>query len=709
MSTLNKLLQSSPQCSLLLIASLTALSLDGDSRLAADDAAPPNPQVDLYGDPLPRGAIARLGTVRYRNCDGSGRMEFLADGQTLLGCNGPDLVWLDVTTGEILKSVTLGESDTNELLAISQDRSLAAFSGSRRTETGEYEEHTVVVRCSDGGIHTTLGFQQPSALYRTSAAEFSSDGAQLVTGDYKGVLRTWDVATGQLISARELPVERDVTRIAISPDGSFLIACSYEGAYRWNWKTNSEFELIEGVEDAYGAQFTATGDWVIVSGHYRNGGLHLFDGVTGQLRRRLSVPKRHYYSRQFARTADGARLIATSSFNYFGQHPDPPGQVEFWDVESGELLQEIPFHTDLGSVALSPDERRLVVSSSDSMIAWDVESMERYGESYFGHHARVTTIAVSPDGAQALTGSDEGWAILWDLQSQQVMHVLEHHPGEMVRGLAFSGDGRWLATSALDDSVRIWNRDNGERAYTLYGHGEVGGRRYLAFSPDSRRLLSFGDDWFLRVFDVQTGKALLEHAIRPSGAVMTNQPDGTLAGDDLQFFDMAARFTSDGSGMFVSLNGFLYLFNVETGTEQLRYEEFDAGRISNSFPISFEADRAIGFRRESLPNGSAETFYADVLKLSAIGVERSIELIGHRYPQLTMSSDGELIAAVSSDTVSIYAAGSGIELARIELPIRAAWAADFSPNGDQLLIAHRDATVLVWDWRQFLLNEQVGE
>ena len=86
-----------------------------------------------------------------------------------------------------------------------------------------------------------------------------------------------------------------------------------------------------------------------------------------------------------------------------------------------------------------------------------------------------------------------------------------------MRAVAVSPDGALVAGSSLDDAVYVWNSSSGRQIYRLAGHGRYGGRRDLSFFADSRGLASWGDDFYLRVWDMKTGKARLEHAIRPKG------------------------------------------------------------------------------------------------------------------------------------------------------------------------------------------------
>src|SRR6202040_2960173 len=84
-------------------------------------------------------------------------------------------------------------------------------------------------------------------------------------------------------------------------------------------------------------------------------------------------------------------------------------------------------------------------------------------------------------------------------------------------GIAFSSDGKWLASSDLEHAVRLWDASTGKLVYKFLGHGQTGGKRIVQFSPDNRYLFSWGDDYFLRKWDVKTGKAVLEQRTRGTG------------------------------------------------------------------------------------------------------------------------------------------------------------------------------------------------
>src|SRR5262245_30487697 len=171
------------------------------------------------------------------------------------------------------------------------------------------------------------------------------------------------------------------------------------------------------------------------------------------------------------------------------------GRIRIWDATTGQFLRSLRgLDEGVYWLAFNPDGSRLAAARNDARVArcdhrvmvWDVASGEVVHDISVHHPGVRLHVAFSPDGKHVATGGgDKSLARIWSLETGRLVHTFDWHM-EPVEALAFSPDGQYLATGGKDGRVRVWDVKTGQPAHTPQKF--PAGVYSLAFSPDGKRL-----------------------------------------------------------------------------------------------------------------------------------------------------------------------------------------------------------------------------
>ena len=331
------------------------------------------------------------------------------------------------------------------------------------------------------------------------------DGDTALTGFSDGNIILWNIATGTEIrrfighSQGDYDPSRIVTYsgvndIALSANGLVAISAGDDGIIiLWDINTGEEIRRFEGHSGSVRSLAFHPDGLTAISGGYSGeskheaGELIQWDLKTGQEIRRFEGHVEAVVD--ISISSRGKKMIASSGeVNYGSSTPFQTYSLIIWDLESGEIIHRFDeLDRDLPSVAISPNGNLALTGSTDyNLYLWDMETGEQL-QILEGHTELVRKVIFSPDGSRALSGGGDGEIILWNLNKGEILARLNTHSAG-INDIAFNADGRTALSVGIDGNIILWDLFNAAQINRFKGHEAA--VLDVAFAPKGKYFLS---------------------------------------------------------------------------------------------------------------------------------------------------------------------------------------------------------------------------
>jgi WD40 repeat protein len=607
-----------------------------------------------------------------------------------------------------------------------QSQTINATRNSRQMQAVLLALHSMQISPSSEAAQVLLSNLAASPIARTTHNElvvsvaFSPDGKFVVSGSWNGTAQVWEAATGKIIS--RMLVESNsswsdhFSAVSFSPDGKYVVSVSLcEGTDNIGnclKSTTRVFDTLTGVEISHmthndeirAVAFSPNGIYVATGSLDKTA--RVWDPATGK---EINLFTHEHTVRAVVFSPDSNYLM---TIDYDNAGSDKT--VHIWDIETGKKISHIVNDTKVLSIAISPDGKYAVSGSwGGTARVWEMATGKEILKLTKDNSYAFNTVAFSPNGKYMLSSGDNK-VILWDAATGKELSIMTHE--NEINSVAFSPDSKFVVSGSYDYTARVWDALTGKEISRMTHDNVVNS---VAFSPDSKFVISGSDDGTARVWEVKNNGPITYSFPDDSNSVSPKYLFSNSNGNEWQ--EPALILDAEKTNKIYKVFGkyqdtVIWLYELSKNREYLVMIP-DPGNIAHVWDIESTTEVATFHFNGRV---SSATFSPDGKYLVLGSDEDStahlwevktgkevFQLITHKdnsensgIQSLDYSQDGKYIVSATIDVAKVWDAVTGHEIASMTPPSyfgSGIVGVAFSPDGKYVLGKDLMTDVMIWE------------